>query len=123
MHYSRKFTTKTIISILLPIMVVLLLWNFKLYYHPESKKPNFRCPETYTTDAEYTDGLRSYLNEEVTNNPHITAEELTKKRYEALVANNCTTTLQNLVDRLPEGSGATKDDIIKNVLKSFNITE
>lgn len=104
-------------------MVVLLLWNFYLYYHPESKKGDFKCPETYTTNDEYTDALRSYLNEEVANNPNITAEVLAKKRYEVLVANKCTTTLQNLVDHLPEGSGTTKEDIIKNVVKSFNITE
>ena len=77
----------------------------------------------YATDDEYTDALRSYLNEEVANNPNITAEELAKKRYEALVANNCTTTLQNLIDHLPVESGTTSDDIIKNEMKLYNTPE
>ncbi len=34
----KKLTIKTIISILLSLMAVLLLWNFYLYYHPDSKK-------------------------------------------------------------------------------------
>ncbi len=118
-----KLTPKKIISILLPLMIILLVANFFLYYHPESKKPDFRCPETYATDDEYTAALRSYLNEEVVNNPDITAEELTKKRYEVLVTNKCTATLQNLKDHLPPGSGKTRDDIIKNEMKSYSTPE
>lgn len=104
-------------------MVILLIWNFYLYYHPDSKKPDFRCPETYTTDDEYTAALRSYFNEEIANNHDITAEELTIKRYEVLVANNCTTALQNLINHLPAGSGKTKDDIIKNEMRSYSTPE
>ena len=117
-----KPTPKKIISTLLPIVVILLIGVFYLYYHPESRKINFSCPESYTTEDEYTVALRNYINEEIANNPNITAEELARKRYEALVANNCIITLQNLRDHLPPGSGTTSTDIINNLVRSYNTT-
>jgi hypothetical protein len=105
------------------LAAIFILGLIATTWHFANKPSNFKCPETYTTNDEYTVALRSYLNEEVANNPNITAEELTKKRYEALVDNNCTNTLQNLIDHLPVESGTTRDNIIKNEMKLYNTPE
>lgn len=118
-----KLIPKTIISILLPIIAILLVGIFFLYYHSKSKKPYFRCPESHTSEDEYITTLRNYLNNEVNNDPNITPERLAKKRYELLVDNNCTTTLKNLQNHLPPKSGITSADIIKNIVKSYNTSE
>lgn len=104
---------------------VVIIFLASLIFHIYSPTPKqtpiiLKCPENYASQNDYLSALDVYIHQESAKNPNITAEELYKQRYQFLVANNCTKTLQTLRDNLPPGSGTTPGDIIKNEMKTYN---
>ena len=88
-----KLTSKAIISILLSLMVVLLLWNFYLYYHPKITTVHQKCQDDYSTNitgtAEYNVDFDTWTNNFYDTYPSATLSDWSKARYQFWVDNNC----------------------------------
>ncbi len=118
-YYQRmtKLTPKTIISILLPIMVILLVVNFFLYYNPKSKPIHQKCPDEYSTDAagtaESNTAFYKWTNDFYDNYPQATVADWSKARVQFWVDNDCKAALQ----RYKEAKDGTVDTAKMNAIK------
>jgi hypothetical protein len=113
---KTKKITLSVIAIGLIVVFSILIYSSK----KELTQDGFKCPESYATDDEYTKALNSFIQQELSNNPNITAQEIMEKRYNLLVANHCTNTVQNIKDKLPPDTGTTTSDMIQNELRDYN---
>ena len=109
-----KNNKKIIIGIIALIIIAAVSTMFIYYSKQRPAQISLKCPESYATGDEYTASLQSYVKQEESNNPNITMQELVEKRYELLVINHCTKTLQYLQNSLPLGTAVTKANIIQN---------
>jgi hypothetical protein len=64
---------------------------------------DFRCPESYATDAERDAAAKVFVENFAKKHPQATVEDLAAERYRLLVARDCRQTLANIADnRKPE---------------------
>jgi hypothetical protein len=57
---------------------------------------DFRCPESYATDAERVAAAKAFMDELAKQQPQATLKDLMAERYRLLVAHDCRQTLANL---------------------------
>jgi hypothetical protein len=64
---------------------------------------DFRCPESYATDAERDAAAKAFVENFAKQHPQATVEDLVAERHRLLVARDCRQTLANIADnRKPE---------------------
>ena len=77
----------------IPIFFILVVFYASFYFYknstPKQNSINFKCPEYYATDSEYSSSIDKYIHQEVSSNPNATAEDIMRKRYKLLVDNHC----------------------------------
>ena len=116
---NRILKTK-IIFVVLGIIIILCV---VLYFHKSLISKHLitlKCPESYATNDEYLTTLKAWIRQESSSNLNMTVGKLTTQRYQFLVDNHCSKTLQNLKDNVPIGSGTNPSDIIKNEVSNYN---
>jgi hypothetical protein len=59
---------------------------------------DFRCPESYATDAERMDAVKAFFENFAKQHPQATVGDLVAERYRLLVAHDCRLTLANLAN-------------------------
>ena len=90
---------------------------------PKQNPVTLKCPEFYSTNNDYMTALDGWIRQQVANNPNATAEELYGERYQFLMENNCAKTLQTLWGNLPPGTDPTPANIIKNEMRTYNVSQ
>jgi len=99
-RYSGPFP----FSLLLRQAVLVLLILFATMLAAQSNPVvDFRCPESYATDAERDAAVKAFVESFAKQHPQATVDDLAAERYRLLVARNCRQTLANIADnRKPE---------------------
>jgi hypothetical protein len=112
----KKYIVISIFLFLISAVLILGWW----YSKPAPLV--FRCPESTTSPADWGAALETDVQIEINEIPKMTAREYLEKRYELLVANHCTQTLQNLQAVPHQGSTATEADIVNYEMRDSNAT-
>ena len=76
----------------------------------------FKCPEYYSTQTERTQNLAQWINFFKDKYPEADLEKMMDLRYDFLVSNNCTETLQIIAKNVENSIEVERQEIIKSVV-------
>lgn len=82
----------------------------------------FKCPEQYFTDEEKFESYKQFGAYYLSKNPTSTMEDILDKRYDFLVENNCTETLQvwseNEIEKEEYWAEIEREEVVRSVMGS-----
>jgi hypothetical protein len=90
--------------LLLRLAALMLAFTFATMLAAQTNPADdFRCPESYATDAERDAAAKAFVEEFAKRHPQATINDLAAERYRLLVAHDCRQTLANIAgNRKPE---------------------
>ena len=84
-------------------VLMLVILFAKMLAAQNNPVDDFRCPESYTSDAERDAAAKAFVENFAKQHPQATVDDLVAERYRLLVARDCRKTLANIADNLRPG--------------------
>jgi hypothetical protein len=116
----RKLDKYLLILLLLFIgcIICLIFWennNTELVTEDQLISRMFKCPEYYSTEGERSQDLDRWMYFFMNKYPDANLDEIMSLRYDFLVKNNCTETLQNIAKNEEHSAEVERQEMIKSV--------